>query len=727
MAPDHDHGDVPTRCVAVRRVRSLVPTIGLAATATALTVLAAAGLIYHWPLGLPLVAAARLLRWIVTSVYVAAPVCALGAVLASGAVPSDGSPRPGWRFAVAWALGWTAVVLGGTVALAIGCYHDLIWTAAAALGNAALLVALLVLRWRPLLELRSRARRQWQRWQARGVRSCWDLVILACLAGALLLASLPPDARDELVYHLALPQFWRFQHDWWVPLDNAHWLFPANAEVIWGYGMAAGGIHVPRLLTLSFGLATLVLLAGWLKEIGVDYWTGRVSLAFLLAAPMVLVLLGTCSVEWPMVFFLILGWRSSRYYLATGAGRDAALTALAWGICLGFKYAVFPVVAGLMVEWSVAIARRWGLRRALAAIGMLVVAATVLTGGWLARNWRLTGDPIYPLGGAWVHATGEAAPEASVLLNYSGFAGAWRFVPWLYHATAESVLDQRLHAGWPLLLIAVAIAGWRLAGRLPWFTVVGVSLLYLRFSPAPRAYVPVMMLAWLFLPEFLQSLSPRSRARLGASAITLALVLTSLPWFYVILTRTAPSGPSDEQGRTSDIAVARHDGVQNFLLGNISDEELLRQDDVITPVVQWLRTQTPKDARVWVWGGERTFYLDRWARASSFLDKPLMLAWFEKYGAEALTRKLIEERLDLILVDTTSCALPPISIRTEARVWPVAPALQPVIAGWMRANLRELARDHIYTLFLILPTQPHKRSVSHAIIPPVQAQQRRTR
>jgi hypothetical protein len=351
----------------------------------------------------------------------------------------------------------------------------------------------------------------------------------------------------------------------------------------------------------------------------------------------------------------------------------------------------------------------------------------VLAGGWLARNWRLTGNPIYPLGSAWAHSTAEAAPQAAVLLNYSRFAGAWRFVPWLYHATAESVLDQRLHPGWPLLLVAVALAGWRWAGRLPWFTVVGVSLLYLRFSPAPRAYMPVMVLAWLFLPEFLQTLSRRSRARLGASVITLALVLTSLPWFYVILTRAAPSGLSDEQGRTSDTAVARHDSVQNYLLGNISDEELLRQDDVITPVVHWLRTETPKDTRVWVWGGERTFYLDRWARASSFLDKPLMLAWFEKYGAEALTRKLMEERLDFILVDTTSCALPPTSIRTEARVWPVAPALQPVIAGWMRANLRELAHDQIYTLFLILPMQQHGRGAGRAIIPPDQARQRRLR
>jgi hypothetical protein len=68
-----------------------------------------------------------------------------------------------------------------------------------------------------------------------------DHRLLFCLLRALLLASFPPDARDELVYHHALPQFWGFQHDWWVPLDNLHWLFPANAELIWGYGLGAGG------------------------------------------------------------------------------------------------------------------------------------------------------------------------------------------------------------------------------------------------------------------------------------------------------------------------------------------------------------------------------------------------------------------------------------------------------------------------------------------------------
>jgi hypothetical protein len=701
----------------VRQAGLRLPAVTLAAAAAAVAGLAGVGLACHWPLSVPLVAVARLLRWLVALLYVAVPVVALGALLARRVGPQDAA-SPGWRAALAWTLGWTAVVLCGTVALALGVYHDTIWSVGALLGNLVLLAWLLRVRWRPVLEAYAWLRSCWRRAQMGGVGSLWDLVLLVCAMGALALATLPPGTRDELAYHLALPQFWRFQHDWWVPPDNAHWLFPANAEVIWGYGMAAGGIHVPRLLTLAFGLATLALLTSWLKETGATAWMSRISLVFLLAAPMVLVLLGTCSVEWPMLFFLVLGWRASKVYLATGARRDLAMTALAWGLCLGFKYAVFPVVAGLALEWWVALARRRGLPQACAALGALVAGAAVFAGGWLARNWHLTGDPFYPLGGTLTGTAGAAARQADVLLNYSGLTGTWRFFPWLYHAAAESVLDQRLHLGWPILLVAVVLAGWRWAARLPWFTVVAVALLYLRFTPAPRAYVPVMMLAWLFLPEFLRALAQPSWARRVIAVLMLVLVLTSLPWFTVVLARTAPAAPADHVSGTSLARLSGSDNVQNYLLGNISDAELLRRDEIITPVIDWLRTRTPADARIWVWGGERTFYLERWARASSYLDRPLMLTWFEAYGAQGMTRKLVQEHLDFVLVDTVACPLPPVAIRTEAGTWPIPPSLQPVIAGWMRANLRELVHDHVYTLFLVLPAPEHEASAARAMILP---------
>jgi hypothetical protein len=660
-----------------------LPAIAAAATIGVIAASFVAGLLLRWPLAWPLIAALRLLAWTAVAAYAAAPVLAAGAVLTRRFTSGEALS---WRVLSAWAVGWSGVVLAGTAMLASGVYFEIAWVALAAAGNLALLVFLVVRRWQPLRELWNGAASAWNRLRAQG-HVGWNLAIALCLASAVLLASLPPDARDELVYHLALPRFWSFQHDWWVPLDNAHWLFPANAELIWGYGIAVGGIHVPRLLTLAFGLATLVLLAGWLAEQRYDPWTARISVLFLVLAPMSLVLLGISNAEWLLLFFLLLGWRAGRLYLASARPGAVALTALAWGVCLGFKYTAFPAVAVLAVEWLVALGRRHGVRRVLAAATALVLAGAVFAGGWLFRNALSTGDPLYPVGGALrgqAVAT-EASPDTGYLLDYSRLTGLWRLAPWLYHATADPVIDQRLHLGWPILLIGVTALGWRRMRDRPWFAVVGVSLLLLPFSPAPRAYVPVMGLAWLFLPDALQTVASRPRLRRAVSAGMGLLLLTSLPWFYVVLTRYSP-------------------GAGDYLLGRIADSEFLSRSGVVTPVVRYVNSSTPSDARIWLWCGEQTFYLERWTRPSSSLDKPLFLTWFERFGEQGFSRRLAEAHVDFVLVETSNCQIPPLSVHTEAREWPVPPQLRPVIARWMKDGLREVTRDDSYVLYRVAQT-----------------------
>jgi hypothetical protein len=662
--------------------RSPGPAAVTLVAGAAITISLIAAVLLHWPLAAPLIAVARLLIWVVVTLYVAVPVLAVGRLL-TRRLRLD--PAPGaWRLVAAWGVGWIAVVLIGTVLLGCGLYTPTIWVTLALLANVAILAVLVARRWRPLTELRAEVADAWRSLCAHRT-SGWDLAILLCLASAALLASLPPDARDELAYHLALPRFWGFQHSWWVPLDNLHWLFPANAELIWGYGMAAGGIHVPRLLTLAFGLATLTMLADWLAENEYDQWTVRISLLFLVLAPMSLTLLGITNAEWLLLFFLLLGWRAGRRYLATPHRSDAVLTALAWGVALGIKYTAFPVVVGLAIEWLVAVARTRGARRALAGLTALVLAAALLAGGWLARNWRSTGDPLYPLGAALSGspAAAEATPDVHSLLDYSHPSGPWRFFPLLYHATVDGVIDQRLHLGWPLLLVGVVALGWRRLRDRPWFSVVAVWLLLLRFSPATRAYVPLMGLAWLFLPDALRTVAHRRWPRLAASATMVLLLLTSLPWFYVVLAKYSP-------------------GAGDYLLGRISDAEFLRQSGVVTPVVKWVEQKTPSDARVWLWCGEQTFYFERWARASSYLDPPLFLTWFAKYGSEGFSRHLAEARVGFIVVETSNCPALPTSVHTELGEWPVAPGLRPVITGWMRDNLRETVHDDSFVLYRVV-------------------------
>jgi hypothetical protein len=163
------------------------------------------------------------------------------------------------------------------------------------------------------------------------------------------------------------------------------------------------------------------------------------------------------------------------------------------------------------------------------------------------------------------------------------------------------------------------------------------------------------------------------------------LALTWLPWFYVVLTRYSP-------------------GAGDYLLGRISDAEFLSRSGVVTPFAGYVNSSTPSDTRIWLWCVEQTFYLERWTRASSSLDKPLFLTWFERFGEQGFSRRLAEAGVDFVLVETSNCQIPPLSVCTEAEEWLVASELRRVIARWMRENLREASRDGSYVLYRVART-----------------------
>ena len=60
--------------------------------------------------------------------------------------------------------------------------------------------------------------------------------------------------------------------------------------------------------------------------------------------------------------------------------------------------------------------------------------------------------------------------------------------------------------------------------------------------------------------------------------------------------------------------------------------------------------------------------------------------------------------MDFVLVETSNCQIPPLSVCTEAREWPVAFEPGPVIARWMTDDLREAPRDGRYVLYRVART-----------------------
>jgi len=654
------------------------------AAAGVLTALAcAAALAKGWPLAWPLVAGFRIAWSLLLLAYAVAPVLALGGVVGRRAFRDLWDAAPAWRIFLAGASGWALVAGACTAMLAAGAYSETAWAAVAALVNA-VVAARAVVRRKALAGALSARFRNWFADAGRSwTVAAWSWVLLGILVTALLAAVAPPIARDEVTYHLVVPRMWQFQGSWALPTDNLHWLFPAAAETVWGYGLGVGGLVLPRLLTLAFGLMTVAMARRWLVDEGFDPWTVRTSLVFLVAAPLTFVSLAMCNVEWPLAFALLLGWWASRRFLEGQGAGGARLAGLAWGLALGTKYTAVPAVGLLVVESLARLALRRRFRAALALAAWVSVGAALFALPWLVRNLVLTGDPFYPLG-AVLTSSAAGGPQAAALLDYAHLTGAWRLFPWLYHATADTVLDHRLHLGWPLLLAAVVLLGWRLRASRPWPAAAGTALALLAFSPAPRAYFATLLLAWLFLPDFLSRCADSRAARAAASAILALLVVTSAPASY--LSTLGSSQP-----------------VQEYLLGITGRDEALRRAGFLTPAVSWVRAEVPANDRLWVWGDEQTLYFDRWTRAGSYLDRPGFLAEFERLGPDGFSRLLREQGIRVVVVNRKSCPPPFDRVESDGGRWALRPEFAEAWRRWVGASLREAASDEELTVFRVLP------------------------
>jgi hypothetical protein len=644
-----------------------LPWVALATVVLSIAV----GAWHHWTLSLPVVGALRLLDWLLRGVYASVPLLLIGAVIV-GRV-DRGALRLPLVLAIATtaAVGATAVILVGIALLSLGLYTPIVWQLSALALWLAGTVWLATARWRPFLDLWARTR-DWGR--RRPLPGWWAFLLIVVLAITALHASLPPDTRDELSYHLVVPRMWALQGDWWLPTDNFHALFPGNCELLWGWADAVGGPLAPRFLTLAFALLTVGVLAQWLGETVADRWARGASLVFLTVTPALLTAAVICYVEWPMLLLLILGWRLSRIPGGSAGPPHPVWPAALWGAAAGMKYTAFVFVGLLGLDWALSLLRSRLTRRAITSAALVTIGVAVLALPWLARNLIATGDPIYPLGAA-IAPAGETAHDPSDLADYAGLKGPWRWVPWLYHATADSIADHRLHPLWPLLHVIVLAVGWRWFRDLPWLPVAGGTLAFAWFNPAPRVYAPLLILVWLFLPRLLATAPPRSAARLAAGMAIGIVMFVSVPvaLYYLFV----PGGSA----------------VPSYLIGLTDRAGFLAARGVTTPSISWVAQQSAPDARVWAWCEDRTLYLERWARADSPYGPPSFLLAAARGGAAAFDQEVRRWDIDLVVLRRDRCPESFTGYRFEKRTGSIDPPLRATIAVWAAEHLRERHRD----------------------------------
>jgi hypothetical protein len=647
---------------------------------------------FKWPLIIQAVAVVKFIKRLLVMIYAALPVIVLGHWISGRLFRFYPLQSKTWSFVIAWACGWASVIAIALVLLAVGVYTVVAWKLFALTFNLGFLLWLFRRRWEPLKNLWRNVLPELKEdilGKFSGTAAIWNIFILLVFVMAFLLALIPPNSRDELTYHLVLPQLWNFQQNWWVSSDNYCLVFPANIEIIWGYAMAVGGYLLPRLFTLLFGIISVGAFRAWLKPKYTDPWVRELSVLFFLAAPIMVLTLPICYVEWPMLLFLFLGWWASRRFLETDDNGYILLTAAAWGISVGTKYSVIPVVGLLGLEWLFQILRRVSLKTAVKAGVVLFIGVLIFLGPWLVRNYALTKDPVFPLGQSLVSTEASSGPEAdslnvSHLTGYSDIGGLWHLNPWVYHTTVDNISDHRLHPGWLLLHAAVILLGWRFLNRKPWITVVVLTVVLFYFAPAARIYFPLMLLTWLFLPRFLEYFNSNKRHRWIISALMVVYLVPSLSISFYDGFMT--------YGRTS----------QDYLIGMVNEEMLLRRDGVMTPVMEWIQQKTPWRTRLWVWGDDRVFYFDRWTRPDSPFDLPAYINILKSQGPQGLTESVKKDKIDYIVLNIKNCSFSSKTIKTEKMSWAIPDPLRDQLLSWVKQNLKPIIKDKKYELYKVL-------------------------
>ncbi len=651
--------------------RTLAPVLAILLL---LLLLIAVGATFHWEISLPVVGLLRLGEWLVRGLYCSVPVLVAGTAIMAGLGRRRGSASPILALAAGWGAGWAAVILVGIVMLAAGVYSPLVWQILAPAGWLAL-VAWLIANRRSVYRFLGDCLRAGDRIDIPLIS--WRSLLVAIAVLACLHASLPPDTRDELGYHLALPQLWSLQGDWWVPSDNFHLMFPGNAEIIWAWATATGGPLAPRFITLVFALMTVALLWQLIERTGAPRWIRDSSLVCLLVTPMALTSAAVCYVEWPLVFFMMLGWVGTRIR-DLAARAPIVVPAVAWAVAIGMKYTALLFIGLLAVEWLVSWSRERP-RHAVAAGVALVIAVAVMAAPWMVRNWYATGDPIYPLGG--LTGIGGSVSDAGDVSRYARLEGPWRWLPWLYHATADPIADHRLHPLWIVLHLAILVAGWRWRRELPWWTVVGGTLALLPFQPAPRIYLPLLVLDTMFIPPLLRPLDGvrSARALVTVALLTTTVVSVPLAMYELLITGGTP--------------------VPNYLIGLTDRDDYLHRRAVVTPVMDTIRSTTPADTKLWTWCEDRILYFERWTRPDSPYGPPAGLTILWELGPAALTAAA--DDVDFVVVRRDRCPSDWDQVMFETRGWRIEPTVQHDMNTWFAENLSEVTADDRYVLYRV--------------------------
>ncbi len=211
------------------------------------------------------------------------------------------------------------------------------------------------------------------------------------------LVTLPTD-WDTLAYHLPLIDHWVRSGNL-SDTDTAFWYVPGNFELL-GYffsGAFSGDFWAPLSNTPVIALLAVATIA-LCRELGLHRSTASWVCFGAVTNPIVLRQAWTLENDVAVAALFIAATLFGVRAIKTGKFASLILCGIAIGLLAGVKYYAIAYVAVVSVTVTLLMMAAYGLRcgcRALIAFGLGIA---VFAGFWYARNFIISGTPLFPKG-----------------------------------------------------------------------------------------------------------------------------------------------------------------------------------------------------------------------------------------------------------------------------------------------------------------------------------------
>lgn len=465
--------------------------------------------------------------------------------------------------------------------------------------------------------VRLREMRKESRAPQKASRSDWFLFLLIAVPVILALigSMAPPTAKDTLLYHFALPKAFIAQHSNAFVEGNIASYLALGAEMHNVWAMLLGGLLDQRAAEAAAGVVNwlffpllLAAVFGWARELDISRRSSLIAVFVVATVPSAYHVASSAYIDLELALYVLLAVYGLTRWWRTQENGWLIVMAVFLGASLSIKLTtlfIFAAIA-LVIVFRAREAKENGAGRMIALGFGSLVLASVIASPWYLRTWKATGSPLFPFYmSMWKgEAPGWDVDRSNLFQTMnSNYGGAQKSMvdylvsPWNISVTAQpeesryfdGVIGVAFLIGLPLLIFAL----WKLEMPVEVKICVGVSgimFLFWLFSSQQLRYLlpilPLLSIAIVYAAEKSNEML-RNATLLSLSAASIAAILVSFAWF------------------------AQRAPMRVALGGETRDAFLLRNLDYY-PYYQYLNTETPADAKVWLINMRRdTYNLDR--------------------------------------------------------------------------------------------------------------------